>query len=223
MHEILTTDLYELAMMQAYLEAGNTKTAVLEFFVRKLPVGRNFLMAAGLAQALDYLENLSAPPEPLDWLRRSGRFGADFIDHLATLRFAGDVHAMPEGTVFFPEEPILRVTAPPPEAQFIETRLTNLLHLETVIASKAARMVLAAERRQLVDFGLRRAHGSEAGLLAARASYIAGFSGSATVLAGQRFGLQFPGLTTNRPARPANWQAEALSSLHFVIPCTRGV
>lgn len=189
MHDFLLTDLYELAMMQAYLEAGKTETAVFEFFVRKLPPGRNFLVAAGLEQALVYLETLSAPPETREWLARSGRFGADFIDHLSSLRFSGDVHAMPEGTVFFPDEPILRITAPLPEAQLVETRLINLLHLQTVIASKAARMVLAAEGRQLVDFGLRRAHGAEAGLLAARASYIAGFSGSATVLAGQRFGV----------------------------------
>ncbi len=189
MHDFLLTDLYELAMMQAYLEAGKTETAVFEFFVRKLPPGRNFLVAAGLEQALVYLETLSAPPETREWLARSGRFGADFIDHLSSLRFSGDVHAMPEGTVFFPDEPILRITAPLPEAQLVETRLINLLHLQTVIASKAARMVLTAEGRQLVDFGLRRAHGAEAGLLAARASYIAGFSGSATVLAGQRFGV----------------------------------
>lgn len=189
MHDILLTDLYELAMMQAYLEAGKTETAVFEFFVRKLPAGRNFLVAAGLEQVLDYLDSLSASLDALEWLSRSGRFSADFIDYLAALRFTGDVHAMPEGTVFFPDEPIMRVTAPMPVAQLIETRLINLLHLETVIASKAARIVLAADGRQLVDFGLRRAHGAEAGLLAARASYIAGFAGSATVLAGKRFDL----------------------------------
>ncbi len=189
MDDFLLTDLYELAMMQAYLEAGETDIAVFEFFVRKLPSSRSFLMAAGLEQCLEFLESLRAAEADLDWLRRSGRFSADFIDTLADFQFTGDVHAMPEGTVFFPDEPILRITAPLPEAQFVETRLINLLHFQTVIASKAARMVLAAKGRQLIDFGLRRAHGAEAGLLAARASYIAGFAGSATVEAGRRFDL----------------------------------
>lgn len=189
MSDFLLTDLYELAMMQAYLEAGKTETAVFEFFVRKLPPERNFFVAAGLEQCLDFLENLQASETELDWLRTSGQFSADFIDYLSTFRFTGEVHAMPEGTVFFPDEPILRITAPMPEAQLVETRLINLLHFQTVIASKAARMVLAAPERKLVDFGLRRAHGAEAGVLAARASFLAGFDGSATVEAGERYGV----------------------------------
>ena len=189
MSDFLLTDLYELAMMQAYLEAGKTETAVFEFFVRKLPPERNFLMAAGLDQCLEFLEDLRADEAQLDWLRTSGQFGADFVDYLSTFRFTGAVHAMPEGTVFFPDEPILRVTAPMPEAQLVESRLINLLHFQTVIASKAARMVLAAPERKLVDFGLRRAHGAEAGVLAARASFLAGFDGSATVEAGERYGV----------------------------------
>ncbi len=189
MDRFLLTDLYELAMMQGYLEAGKTDTAVFEFFVRRMPSCRNFLMAAGLEQCLSFLEGLKVSEAELDYLRTSGQFGADFIEALTSFRFSGDVHAMPEGTVFFPDEPILRITAPLPEAQFVETRLINLLNFQTVIASKAARMVLAAQGRQLVDFGLRRAHGAEAGVLAARASYLAGFSGSATVEAGRRFGL----------------------------------
>jgi nicotinate phosphoribosyltransferase len=189
----LLTDLYQLAMMEAYLEAGQTETAVFEFFVRKLPPQRGFLLAAGLEQALDFLENLQVTPEELDWLAKSGRFGKTLIDALADFRFTGDVDAMPEGTVFFPDEPILRITAPLPQAQYVETRLINLLHFQSLIAAKAARMVLAAEGRLLVDFGLRRAHGAEAGLLAARASYLAGFGGSATVLAGREFGVPIYG------------------------------
>ncbi|MDJ0639471.1 MAG: nicotinate phosphoribosyltransferase [Paracoccaceae bacterium] len=185
----LLTDLYQLAMMQAYHEAGETGTAVFEFFVRRLPAGRNFLVAAGLEQALGFLENLRPNDDELAWLADSGHFSRDLIDRLRTFRFTGDVHAMPEGTVFFPDEPILRVTAPLPEAQYVETRLINLLHFQTLIASKAARMVQVAGGRTLVDFGLRRAHGAEAGLLAARASYISGFSGSANVLAEQMFGV----------------------------------
>src|SRR5262245_5276133 len=189
----LLTDLYQLNMIQAYLEHGKTKTAVFEFFVRNLPHDRGFLVAAGLEQALDFLENLQFSPSEIEWLEKSGRFGKDLIDHLADLRFTGDVHAMREGTVFFPNEPILRVTAPLPEAQLVETRLINILHFQSLIAAKAARMVLLAPGKLLVDFGLRRAHGAEAGLMAARASYLAGFAGSATMLAGRKFGVPLYG------------------------------
>jgi len=186
---VLLTDLYQLAMLQGYVEQGMEETAVFEFFVRKLPSSRAFLMAAGLEQALDYLETLHFTPAELDWLARRGGFSDRLIDYLGRLRFTGEVHAMPEGTVFFPDEPILRVTAPLPQAQLVETRLINLLHFQTLVASKAARQVLAAPGKLLVDFGLRRAHGAEAGLLAARACYLAGMAGSATVLAEQRFGV----------------------------------
>jgi nicotinate phosphoribosyltransferase len=186
---VLLTDLYQLTMLQAYLEQGMQETAVFEFFVRKLPPQRGFFMAAGLTQALDYLETWRFTESELDWIAQNGRFTPAFVDYLAGLRFTGEVHAMPEGTIFFPDEPILRVTAALPQAQLVETRLINLLHFQTIIASKAARSVLVARGKQLVDFGLRRAHGAEAGLLAARASYLAGFAGTATVLAGLEFGI----------------------------------
>jgi nicotinate phosphoribosyltransferase len=185
----LLTDLYQLNMLQAYFDHGDTETAVFEFFFRKLPARRGFLIAAGLEQVLDYLEGLRFSAEDIAWLAASGRFGNSLLDRLAEFRFTGDVHAMPEGSVFFPDEPILRVTAPLPQAQLIETRIINLLHYQTLIASKAARMRLAAPGKLLVDFGMRRAHGAEAGLLAARASYLGGFAGTATVLAGKRFGI----------------------------------
>src|SRR6516225_6685898 len=185
----LLTDLYQLNMMQAYLDHGDTGTAVFEFFMRKLPARRGFLLTAGLEQALDFLETLRFSPEDLAWLRESGRFGKGMLDYLAALRFTGDVHAMPEGTVFFADEPILRVTAPLPVAQLIETRLINIVHFQCLVASKAARMMLAAPGKLMVDFGLRRAHGAEAGVMAARASYIAGFAGTATVLAGELYGI----------------------------------
>ena len=190
---LLLTDLYQLNMIEAYLQHGETKTAVFEFFVRKLPPERGFLVAAGLEQVLDFLENLRFSAEELDWLERSGRFGKRLLDYLARLRFTGEVHAMPEGTVFFANEPILRVAAPLPEAQLVETRLINILHFQSLIAAKAARLVLAAPGRVLVDFGLGRAHGAEAGLLAARASFIAGFAGTATMLAGKLFGIPIYG------------------------------
>src|SRR5262249_20486663 len=151
--------------------------------------GRDCRVAAGLEQALAFLEGLPFSAEEIDWLERTGRFGKGLLDYLAEVRFTGDVHAMPEGTVFFAGEPILRVTAPLPQAQLIETRLMNILHFQSMIASKAARLMLAAPGKLLVDFGLRRAHGAEAGLMAARASYLVGFAGTATVLAEKWFGI----------------------------------
>src|SRR5580700_6864562 len=189
----LLTDLYQLNMAQAYLDHGDTDTAVFEFFARTLPARRGFLLAAGLEQALDFLENLRFSADDIEWLRSTGRFGQNLLDYLADFRFSGDVHAMPEGTVFFAGEPILRVTAPLPQAQFVESRLINILHFQTLIASKAARMVLAAPDKLLVDFGLRRAHSVEAGLLAARASYIAGFDGTATMMAGKLWDIPLYG------------------------------
>ncbi|MBL8835719.1 MAG: nicotinate phosphoribosyltransferase [Alphaproteobacteria bacterium] len=186
---LLLTDLYQLNMMQAYYDHGMTEPAVFELFVRKLPARRGFLMAAGLEQVVDFLEGLRFADDEIAFLDRSGRFTREFLNNLAGFRFTGNVDAVPEGTIVFPNEPLLRVTAPLPQAQFVETRLINFVHFETIVASKAARMVLAAPGKRLIDFGLRRAHGAEAGLLAARASYLAGFAGTATVLAERRFGV----------------------------------
>jgi len=185
----LLTDLYELTMLQAYRACGMNDTAVFELFVRALPPERNFLLAAGLEQVVEYLLALRFPADDLDWLASTGRFDAGFLDSLRDFRFTGDVDAMPEGTLAFADEPLLRVTAPLREAQFVETRLLNLVHLQTLVASKAARCVLAAAGRPLIDFGLRRAHGAEAGLLSARASYLAGFAGTSAVEAARRFAV----------------------------------
>ena len=189
LESVLLTDLYELTMLQAYFAQRMGGTAVFEFFVRKLPKERNYLVAAGLQQVLDYLRHLNFSADELAWLRESGHFTPAFVDSLVDLRFTGDVDAMPEGTVFFADEPILRITAPLREAQLVESRVMNLLHYETLVTSKAARMVLAAPGKMLIDFGLRRAHGAEAGLLSARASYLAGFAGTATLEAGRQFGI----------------------------------
>ena len=189
----LLTDLYQLNMIQAYLDHGITQTAVFEFFVRTPPRRRGFLLAAGLEQALEYLENLRFTAGDIAWLKETGRFKASMLDYLAAFRFTGDVHAMPEGTAFFGGEPILRITAPLPQAQFVETRLINILHFQSLVAAKAARCMLAAPGKLLVDFGFRRAHGAEAGLMAARASFLAGFAGTATVEAGKRFGIPLYG------------------------------
>ena len=189
----LTTDLYELNMVQAYLDRGEDKEAVFEFFVRRLPERRNFLVAAGLEDALVYLETLRFSAHEIDWLKSTGRFRSNLLDYLAALRFTGDVHAIPEGTICFPHEPLIRITASLPIAQLVETRLINIMHFQTMIASKAARMVLAAPGKILSDFGLRTAHGAEAGLFSARASYLAGFFGAANVLAGERYGIPIVG------------------------------
>jgi nicotinate phosphoribosyltransferase len=189
----LLTDLYQLTMLQGYFDQRMEETAVFEFFVRKLPPKRNFLIAAGLEQTLAFLETVQFSPEELDWIASYGAFRPAFVRYLESFRFRGDVSAMPEGTVFFPNEPILRVTAPIAQAQLVESRLINLLHFQTLIASKAARSVLMAPDKLLVDFGLRRAHGAEAGLLAARASFLAGFAGSATVMAAPLFGVSVYG------------------------------
>jgi nicotinate phosphoribosyltransferase len=189
----LTTDLYELNMVQAYVDQAEDKEAVFEFFVRRLPARRGFLLAAGLADALDYLETLHYSKADIDWLKSTGRFRDNLLDYLRDFRFTGDVHAIPEGSVCFPNEPLIRITAPLAQAQLVESRLINILNFQTLIASKAARMVLAAPGKILSDFGLRTAHGAEAGLYSARASYIAGFAGAANVYAGEIYGVPIVG------------------------------
>jgi nicotinate phosphoribosyltransferase len=185
----LLTDLYQLTMLQGYFDEEMNETAAFELFVRKLPASRNFLVAAGLEQAIEFLEGLAFAPEELDWLAREVKLEPRFVDWLAGLRFTGDVDALPEGTVFFRDEPVLRVVAPMPQAQLVESRVLNIVHFQTMIAAKAARSVLAAPGKLLVDFGMRRAHGAEAAMFAARASYAAGFSGTATALAAMRYGI----------------------------------
>ncbi len=207
----LLTDFYQLAMLQAYHDEGMSETAVFEFFVRRLPSERQFLLAVGLDQLLEYLETLAFSGPELEYLRKDGRLSREFIDSLESFRFTGDVHALPEGTVFFAGEPVVRVTAPIAQAQVVESRLINILHLQSLLASKAARFVLAAGGKTLIDFGLRRAHGAEAALFAARASYIAGFSGTATVLAGMRYGIPTFGTMAHSYIQAHDDELEAFS------------
>lgn len=214
----LTTDLYELNMVQAYLDRGEDKEAVFEFFVRRLPARRGFLLAAGLADVLDYLETIRFSAEELAWLKGTGRFRDNLLDYLASFRFTGDVHALPEGTVCFPNEPLIRITAPLPQAQLIETRIINIMHFQTLIASKAARMVLAAPGKILSDFGLRSAHGAEAGLFSARASYIAGFSSAANVLAGAKYGIPVAGTMAHSYVQIHDNEAQAFEDFARTRP-----
>ncbi len=193
MDAALLLDLYELTMVDAYLHEGLHEEAAFSLFARKLPAHRNFLLACGLEQALSYLETLRFPPEALAWLESLGRFSKRLLDWLERFRFTGDVYAVPEGTPVFPEEPLLEVVAPLPEAQLAETYLINQVHLQTVAASKAARVVEAAQGRPVVDFGVRRMHGVDAGLKVARAGYIAGVAATSNLLAGQRYGIPVAG------------------------------
>ena len=188
----LLTDLYELTMLQTYYEHGMTGDAVFELFMRRAPQ-RGFFIAAGLEQGLEWLEQLAFKPCELDWMRDSGFFSTAFVDRMADFRFTGEVAALPEGTPFFAEEPIVQVVAPLPEAQFIESRLMNILHFQTLIASKAARCTLAAGDIPVIDFGMRRAHGGEAGNWAARACYMSGFAATATCLASARYAIPATG------------------------------
>ncbi|MEX2631965.1 MAG: nicotinate phosphoribosyltransferase [Tistlia sp.] len=206
---LLLTDLYQLNMLEAYASAGMRGTAVFEFFVRRLPASRGFLMAAGLEQVVGFLLEARVSEREIAWLRESGRFSEELIAYLAGFHFTGDLEALPEGTLVFADEPLIRITAPIAEAQLVETRLVNFLQYQTLVASKAARMVLAAPGRSLVDFGLRRAHSGEAGLLAARAAYLAGFAGTASVPAGQHFGIPLYGTMAHSYIQAFESEAEA--------------
>jgi nicotinate phosphoribosyltransferase len=214
----LLTDLYELTMLQGYFEEGMEQTAVFEFFVRTLPANRNFLLAAGLEQTLAFLERFRFTRQDLQWLEATKRFRRGFISYLEKLRFRCDVDAMPEGTPFFANEPILRVTGPLPQAQFVETRLLNLLNFQTTIASKAVRCVLAAPGKKLADFGLRRAQGAEAGWLAARASYLAGFTGTSNVLAGRLFDIPLFGTMAHSYIQAHDKEEDAFRRFAYANP-----
>jgi nicotinate phosphoribosyltransferase len=185
----LFTDLYELTMAASYAREGMHDAATFSLFVRTLPRSRAFLIAAGLEDVLTYLETFEFSEGALAYLRSLGIFERGVLDHLLGVRFTGSVRALPEGTVVFPDEPILEVTAPILEAQLVETAVINFVHLQTMLASKAVRSVLAARGRAVVDFGLRRTHGIDAGLKAARCAYIAGAAMTSNVLAGCHAGI----------------------------------
>jgi nicotinate phosphoribosyltransferase len=188
-HSALFTDLYELTMMQAYYAEGMTGQAAFELFFRKLPKSRNYVMAAGVDEVLNYLENLRFTDHDLAWLQQQGQFSEAFLQTLRDFRFTGDVYAMPEGTIVFENEPVVQVVAPIPQAQLVETYVLNQIHLQSVAATKAARVVTAAPGRNVVDFGSRRSHGTDAALKVARTSYLAGAAGTSNVAAGRLYGI----------------------------------
>ena len=189
----LFTDLYELTMAAAFFREGLNGSATFSLFVRRLPPERGFLVAAGLADVLEYLRGFRFSADALDYLRSLDRFEPAFLSYLKALRFTGQVRAVREGTVLFADEPMLEVTAPLIEAQVIETAVINFCHLQTLLASKAARAVLAAGGRSLAEFGLRRSHGTDAGMKAARCAILAGFDSTSNVLAGRTFAAPLSG------------------------------
>ncbi len=189
----LFTDLYELSMAQVYVAEGIDAPADFELFFRQLGDERGYMLAAGLETVLAWLEGFAYSAAELDYLRSLGYFTDDFIEWLAALRFTGDVEAVPEGTAVFPNEPLLRIRAPIAQAQLLETRIINAVHYESLVTTKAARMVEAAGGIGVVDFGARRAHGVDAAVAAARGAWIAGCGGTSNMVAGQRFGLPVVG------------------------------
>ena len=211
-----STDLYQLTMMAGYFTQDMLPVrATFELFVRRLPRNRAFLVAAGLDQALDYLEGLTFSAGEIDWLRNHPAFqrvAPAFFDYLGSFRFSGDVWAMREGTPFFPMEPILRVSAPIAEAQLVETALLAIMTFQTTIASKAIRIVHAAGDRPVMEFGARRAHGLEAALFGARAAYLAGCVGTSLVEAGRTFGIPLSGTMAHSWILAAASEAEAFTS-----------
>ena len=217
----LLTDLYELTMAGGYVQTHFQAVSTFELFARHLPARRNYLVAAGLEQALTFLENVRFAADAVAFLERHPIFssiGSEFFDYLANFRFTGDVWAVPEGTIVFPGEPLLRITAPIAEAQIFETYLLAVMSYQTMIASKAARVVTAAEGRQVVDFGARRGHGAEASLLAARAAAIGGAAGTSNVLAGFEFGLPVYGTQAHSWVMAHDRESEAFSNFMDAFP-----
>lgn len=189
----LFTDLYELTMLQAYEDAGLRDEAVFSLFVRRLPPQRNYLLAAGLDDVLTYLENLEFSQDDIAHLASMGLFSEGFLETLKAFRFEGDVYAVPEGTPLFAEEPLLEVVAPIGQGQIVETYVMNQVHLQTLLASKAARVARAAAGRAVFDFGARRIHGVDAAMKAARSCHIAGVDGTSNVAAARAYGLRTAG------------------------------
>ncbi len=217
----LLTDLYELTMAAGYYEAGKARQkATFELTIRRLPAHRNYVIAAGLPQAIDYLLNLSFTTEEIDYLRGLPAFAnasAGFFDYLRGFRFTGDVFAVPEGTPLFTGEPMMIVRAPIIEAQIPETYLLSTLTFQTLIASKAARMVDAASGRAVVEFGTRRAHTPEAGVLAGRAAYIGGCIGTSNALAGMRYGVPVYGTAAHSWVLSFCGENEAFRKLQQIL------
>jgi nicotinate phosphoribosyltransferase len=216
----LFTDLYELTMAQAYLAEGMDDRAVFSLFVRRLPPDRNYLIACGLDAVLSEIERLGFTADDLDYVRSLDRFSDRLLDWLREFRFTGDVDAVPEGTPVFANEPILEIAGPMPQAQVLETLVMNQVQLQTVLATKAARVVTAARGRTVIDFGSRRAHGLDAALAGARAFHVAGVQGTSNVLAGKLFGLPVAGTMAHSYIQAHEDEAQAFADFARIYPST---
>jgi len=216
----LFTDLYELTMLQAYFEEGMTEQAVFTLFVRRLPPRRNFLLACGVDSVLEFLETVRFCEEDLTYLHSLGLFSDRFLGWLRDFRFTGEVHGVPEGTPVFSNEPLLEVVAPMPEAQLIETFVMNQVHVQTVQASKAQRVVTAAKGRPVVDFGARRMHGIDAALKSARAFWIGGVASTSNVLAGKLYGVPVAGTMAHSYIQAHENEMAAFRAFAKVFPET---
>lgn len=214
----LLTDLYALTMLQAYFDEDMRERAVFSLFVRRLPARRNYLLACGLEDVLAFLETLHFDRPALAYLESLGRFSAPFLAQLETLRFSGDVWAVPEGTPVFAGEPLLEVEAPIAEAQLVEAYVMNQMHLQTLLASKAARVVAAAQGRPVIDFGQRRMHGIDAGLKGARAFHIAGVDATSNVAAGQIYGIRVAGTLAHSYIQAHDDEYDAFRAFARVYP-----
>lgn len=214
----LLTDFYELTMLQSYFDEGMNDVAVFDLFMRRLPSNRNYLVACGLEHVLQYLETFSFSSEAIEYLRSLNRFSGAFLESLRGFRFSGDVYAVPEGTVVFANEPLIEVIAPLPQAQFVETFLMNQIQLATLAASKAARVVRAAQGRSVVDFGVRRMHGADAGIKQPRAFHIAGVDSTSNVLAGQMWGIPVAGTMAHSYIQAFDSEIEAFRRFLRVYP-----
>ena len=214
----LLTDLYQLTMAACYFDQGMHEEATFSLFIRKYPPNRGYFVAAGLAEALGYLETLRFSADDLAYLAATGLFKPKFLDYLQGVRFTGEVHALPEGSIFFKDEPVIEVTGPIIEAQLAETFIINAMSLQTLIASKAARSFHAAQGRPLIDFSLRRDQGTDAGLKVARASYLAGFQGTSNVLAGKVYGLPIFGTMAHSYVTSFTNEIEAFRVFARVFP-----
>jgi nicotinate phosphoribosyltransferase len=210
----LLTDFYELTMAASYFALGYNEPSCFTLNVRRMPPKRGFMIAAGLERLLEALEVFHFSADAIDYLASLQLFTPDFLEFLGALRFTGEVNALPEGTIFFPDEPILEVRAPLIEAQLLETLVINQIGMASLITTKAIRSVIAAHGRRLVDFGLRRSQGADAGLIAARSSYLAGFIGTSNVLAGRRYGIPVYGTMAHSYVMAHEQEREAFE--HFV-------
>ena len=193
----LLTDLYELTMMQGYYEKGQNENVIFDVFFRQNPCNNGYSVCAGLDQVIDYIKNLHFTYDDVDYLRGLGIFKEDFLHYLSGFHFSGDIYAIPEGTVVFPKEPLLKVVAPIMEAQLVETAILNIINHQSLIATKTSRIVFAANGDGIMEFGLRRAQGPDAGLYGARAAMIGGCVGTSNVLAGQMFDVPVMGTHAN--------------------------